>query len=58
MLINLKNKAILKKQQRFRIKNHNVFTEVINKIALSKKMIKEYSHLIQQKHVHMERAKI
>ena len=30
-----KNKLILKPQQRFRSKKHNVFTEEINQIALS-----------------------
>ena len=29
------NKLILKRQQRFRIEKHNVFTKNINKIALS-----------------------
>ena len=29
------NKLILKRQQRFRIEKHNVFTKDINKIALS-----------------------
>ena len=28
------NKSILKKQQRFRSDKHNVFTKVVNKIAL------------------------
>ena len=31
----VKNKLILKTQQRFKSERHNVFTEVINKIALS-----------------------
>ena len=31
----MKNKAIIKTQQRFKSERHNVFTEVINKIALS-----------------------
>ena len=31
----LKNKLILKTQQRFKSEKHNVFTEVIKKIALS-----------------------
>ena len=31
----LKNKLILKTQQRFKSERHNDFTEVINKIALS-----------------------
>ena len=31
----VKNKLILKTQQRFKSESHNVFTEVVNKIALS-----------------------
>ena len=31
----VKNKVILKTQQRFKSERHNIFTEVINKIALS-----------------------
>ena len=31
----MKNEAIIKTQQRFKSERHNVFTEVINKIALS-----------------------
>ena len=31
----MKNKAILKTQQRFKSERHNIFIEVINKIALS-----------------------
>ena len=31
----VKNKLILKTQQRFKSERHNVFTEVVNKIALS-----------------------
>ena len=31
----LKNKLILKTQQRFKSKRHNIFTEEVNKIALS-----------------------
>ena len=34
---------ILKSEQRFRSKKLNVFTEEVNKIALSEKMIKEYN---------------
>ena len=29
------NKVILKTQQRFKIERHNIFTEEVNKIALS-----------------------
>ena len=41
------NKLILKTQQRFKSKNHNAFTEEVNKIALSLMIIKEYNQLIQ-----------
>ena len=33
--IHKNNKLILKSQQRFKSKKHNVFTEAVNKIALS-----------------------
>ena len=51
----LKNKLILKTQQRFKSERYNVFTEEINKFLLIQMTIKECS---QQKHMHMERAKI
>ena len=41
------NKLILKTQQRFKSKAHNVFTEEINRIALSSHMIKECNQLIR-----------
>ena len=45
----IKNKLILKSQQRFRSKKHKVFTEEINKITLRcvLVMIKGYNQLIQ-----------
>ena len=53
------NKIILKTQQRFKSERHNVFTAEINKIALSSQMmIKKSNQWIQQKHMHMELAKI
>ena len=47
-------KIILREQKRFRSEGYNVFTEVINKITLSSNDDKR----MQQKHMHMERAKI
>ena len=51
----------LRSQQRFERKKHNVFTEEVNKTALSAnddKRIKEYNQSILQKHMHMEQAKV
>ena len=47
------DKVILKSQQRFRSNHHVIFTEEVNKIALSRMMIKEYKHLIELQHIHM-----
>ena len=41
------NGLILKSRQRFRSNDHNVFTEEINKIALSAKDDKKYNQSIQ-----------
>ena len=41
------NKLITKTQQRFRSERHNVFTEEINKTALSSNMIKKCNQLIR-----------
>ena len=54
----VKNKLILKTQQKIKIKGHIVFTEVINKIALISNDVKECSQSIREKHVHMKRARI
>ena len=54
----VKNKLILKTQQKIKMKRHIVFTEVINKIALSSNDVKECSQSIREKHVHMKRARI
>ena len=43
----MKNKLTLKTQQRFKIAKHNVFTEVINKIALSSNDNKKSIDLIE-----------
>ena len=42
-LINTKDKLILKSQQRFRSKKQIIFTEEVNKMALSVLMIKEHN---------------
>ena len=39
-----KNKVLYRSQQRFRSDHHKVYTEEVNKIALSSNMIKEYKH--------------
>ena len=44
--------AILKSQQRFKVNHHKVYTEEVNKIALSSDH--DYKHLIRLKHIHME----
>ena len=48
----------MKTQQRFRSEKHNAFTEEINNIAISSNDDNRMHQLIQQKHTHMERAKI
>ena len=52
----MKNKAILKRQQRFKSERHHVFTEVINKIDLSSNddnQSIECNQLIQQKYINI-----
>ena len=50
----LNNKILLKSQQSFKSDYPHVYTEEINKIALSSNMIRDYKHLIGLKHIHME----
>ena len=54
----MRNKLILQTQQRFKNEKHNLFTEVINKIALSSsdaiKKLKVFNQLIGQKHMNKE----
>ena len=50
----IKNKLLLKSQQRFKSQKHNIFTEEIRKIALSSNDDKRCNQLIQWKHTHME----
>ena len=47
------DKIILKLQQRFKSKAHNLFIEEINKIALSITMLTDYRLLIESHHIHM-----
>ena len=48
---------MLKSQPRVISEKHNVFTEDVNKIALSANDDAEQNQLIRQKHMHMERGK-
>ena len=48
----LKNEIILKSEQKF--KSHNVYTEEINKIALSSNDDKDYRLMIELHHILME----
>ena len=52
------NKLILKTQQGFRMQKHNVFTEEINKIALSLNVDKIKQSVDSIETYHMERIKI
>ena len=46
------DKIILKSQQRFKSDHHRVYTEEVNKIALSSNTIRDYKHLIKLLHIH------
>ena len=48
------NKTILQSQLRFKSDLHNVYTEDVNKIALSSNDDKRLQHLIELQHIHME----
>ena len=48
-----KDKVLIKSQQRFKINYHKVYTEEVNKIALSSNVINVYRHLIKLLHIHM-----
>ena len=50
------NKLILQTLQRFKSEIHNVFTEEINKIALSSNDDKRMQSIDSIKHMHMEQA--
>ena len=46
--------VILKSQQRFGSVHHKVYTEEVNKIALSSDSVKDYKHLMGLKYTHTE----
>ena len=48
------NKTILKLQLRFKSDHHDVYTEEVNKIALSSNDDKRLQTLIKLQHIHME----
>ena len=50
----LNNKNVYRSQQRFKSYNHDVYTEEVNKIALSSNDDKRYKHLIVLQHIDME----
>ena len=52
------NKSMLKTQQRFKRERHNVFTEEINKIALSSNDDKRMQSIDSIETSHLERTKI
>ena len=49
-----RNETILKLQQRLKSEGHCVYTEKVNKTALSSNDDKKYKPLIESKHIHME----
>ena len=48
------NKNVYRSQNRFKSYNHDVYTEEVNKIALSAMMVKDYKHMIKLQHTRME----
>ena len=48
------NKTILQSQLRFKTDRQNVYTEKVNKIALSSMMIRDCKRLTELQHIHME----
>ena len=48
------DKIILKSKPRFKSDCHNVYTEQINKIALSSNDDRDYEHLIKLQHICMD----
>ena len=51
------NNVILKSQQRFKSELHNVYTEEVDKIALSSNDVKEYGLLTKLHHILMDTKK-
>ena len=52
------DKIILKSQQRFKRNHHKVYTEKVNKIALSSDDDKDYKHLIGLQDTHTEQMRL
>ena len=52
----LNNEIMLQSQQRFKSEKHNVYTEEVNKIALSSNDDKDYKLLIELHHILMEQV--
>ena len=50
------DKTILKLQQRFQSDCRNLYTEEVNKIALSSNIIRDYKHLIKLQHIHTKQT--
>ena len=50
----LLNNNVYRSHQRFKSYNHDVYTEEVNKIALSSNDDKRYKHLIVLQHIDME----
>ena len=48
------NKTVYRSQERFKSFNQDVYTEEVNKIALSNNDVKDYKHLMGLQHIHME----
>ena len=52
----LNGTVILGSQKRFKSDNHEVYTEEVNKIALSCDVIRDCKHLVELKHIHTEQV--
>ena len=52
----LNNEIILKSQQRFKSKAHHVYTEEVNKIAVTSNDDKDYRLMIELHHILMEQV--
>ena len=50
------NEIKLKSQQRFKRDYRNVYTKQINKVALSRMMIRDGKHLIKLQYIHLEQT--
>ena len=52
----LNNQTVLKSQQRFKSERHHVYTEEVNKIALTVTTTKDYKLLTKSQHILMEQV--